>query len=67
MMGTALQQRGGERRTSITPPQYIGTIKQGKKIAHPYQKALGPHKKASPRSVLQKEIFPSGSQPLHGV
>jgi len=32
-----------------------GTIKEGKKTAHPYQKIPGLHGKASPRRDLQKD------------
>mgnify|MGYP001761702818 CR=1 FL=1 len=38
--------------------QQRGTIKEGKKIAPPYQKIPGAEEKASPRRDLQKEILP---------
>ena len=44
--------------------QQRGTIKEGKKIAHPYQKIPGMQGKSSPRRNLQKEILPQWQSAL---
>ena len=55
MMGGSAQQKGG--------------IREGKKIAYPYQKIPGLQGKAPPGRDLQKwiAVFLNGSQPLNEV
>jgi len=48
--------------------QQKSAIREGKKIAYPYQKVPGLQGKAPPkRRISRKRSFPSGSQPLNGV
>ena len=50
------------------PTWQKGTIKEGKKVVHPYQKILGLQGKASARRELQKKILPQGqSAPKWGL